>query len=282
MAIGYLQIMTTYSNSEQPLSNVLITLTKELNQEVVYKYFTISDQNGKTEVIHCMCPSADSLKPSYAIYHVELKKNGYQPLSIQYVKIVEGITNSLEIDMIPLKNDKKIDSKSDFPGHTMSKEELINIQKKMNRIAQELVEIPVHDEYGFMDENMIKSITAFQEHFKLDLTGSIDLITYNKIIEIYHQLNDGTRNSLIYPPFPGTILRIGSHGSDVSFIQSRLKFLSMYYKSLPIIIEDGYYGSLSERCIIAFQSMLGIEEDGLVGMMTWNKIMGIYNELNSL
>lgn len=155
-----------------------------------------------------------------------------------------------------------------------------NLQDALNIISQEYPSIPVLVEDGIFGVRMQNSVSRFQSLFKLTPDGIIGKDTWNKIYEISKQITEGLRPSPAHPAFPGTILRNGSTGNDVRLIQERLNFISIYYKNIPVVVMDGVYGPLTQRSVLAFQKMLGLGTDGLVGLQTWNKIMQIYNELN--
>lgn len=155
-----------------------------------------------------------------------------------------------------------------------------SLQEALNIVSQEYPSIPVLVEDGIFGRSMQNSVIRFQTLFHLTPDGIIGRDTWNKIYEISKQITDGLRPSPAHPAFPGTILRNGSTGNDVRLIQERLNFISIYYKNIPVVVMDGVYGPLTQRAVLAFQKMLGLTSDGLVGLQTWNKIMQIYNELN--
>lgn len=81
------------------------------------------------------------------------------------------------------------------------------------------------------------------------------------------------------PPYPGTLLQIGSRGEAVRFMQNRLREISIYYPSIPVIAADGIYGSNTAAAVRAFQEMMGITADGIIGQQTWELINTVYDEL---
>ena len=81
------------------------------------------------------------------------------------------------------------------------------------------------------------------------------------------------------PPYPGTVLKLGSRGNAVLRIQERLKSISIYYPNIPNIAADGIFGPATQKAVLAFQKMMGINEDGIVGQQTWELINTVYSEL---
>lgn len=62
-------------------------------------------------------------------------------------------------------------------------------------------------------------------------------------------------------------LQLGMEGSDVTNVQKRLKELN-YMDAVT-----GYYGSLTEEAVKAFQKRNGLSADGKVGKVTMNALM---------
>jgi hypothetical protein len=76
-----------------------------------------------------------------------------------------------------------------------------------------------------------------------------------------------------YPEYPGHLLRKGSSGEPVRFIQGCLNSLSKHYPSIPGLAVDGVFGNATEGAVKAFQSLSGIKVDGLVGPETWRLLV---------
>lgn len=62
-------------------------------------------------------------------------------------------------------------------------------------------------------------------------------------------------------------LKKGSRGEDVKLLQSVLN-----------LAQDGIFGAITEEAVKAFQRSCGLEDDGIVGKLTWAKLpIGIGN-----
>ncbi|MBR4457936.1 MAG: peptidoglycan-binding protein [Clostridia bacterium] len=69
--------------------------------------------------------------------------------------------------------------------------------------------------------------------------------------------------------FADTVLRIGSRGSDVIALQTALKNLGLYTKTI-----DGVYGRGTAAAVRAFQARNGLKADGVAGPKTLGKLYG--------
>lgn len=75
--------------------------------------------------------------------------------------------------------------------------------------------------------------------------------------------------------YPGTPLSKGATGDIVLFIQESLNEIGLSIPGIPILDEDGKFGSLTETTIKKFQRIMGLSDDGIVGYDTWNMIMNV-------
>lgn len=82
---------------------------------------------------------------------------------------------------------------------------------------------------------------------------------------------------------PEVLLRLGSAGNDVAFIQLRLNRISANYPSIPkISTPDGIFGVETENAVREFQRIFGLAVDGIVGKATWYRVQFIYNAVKRL
>lgn len=144
------------------------------------------------------------------------------------------------------------------------------MQTYLNTIRIVYPSIPYLTVNGTFDENMRKTVVAFQQEFLLAPDGVIGPVTWDKIVEMYMLVTGNTSVSLEYP---GTPLRIGSTGSNVRLMQTFLKELRTPYPSLPAISVDGIFGPQTESAVIFFQRLFGLVPDGIIGPRTWYAII---------
>ena len=77
--------------------------------------------------------------------------------------------------------------------------------------------------------------------------------------------------------YPGTPLRVGSRGPDVTVVQTSLNRISQNYPAIPKINPvDGIFGPQTEAAVKAFQQIFSLDPDGIVGRATWYQIVRVY------
>ena len=125
-------------------------------------------------------------------------------------------------------------------------------------------------------------MSAIQRNFDLPVTGVVDAETWEAIYSAYlgivatipPEFTEG-----VTLPYSGVPLRIGSEREEVRALQEYLNFISRYYPEVPSVSVTGYFGTQTQRAVRAFQRLFGIAELGVVGLLTWDAITGLYEDL---
>ena len=171
----------------------------------------------------------------------------------------------------------------EYPGMTLqqgsSGENVRRIQMALNNISTQYPSIPLLVEDGIFGTATTTAVRAFQRQFGLTVDGIVGVLTWNKLFEVSALIDTGEEAGEEMPPYPGTLLRNGSRGNAVRLMQERLKSISIYYPVIPDITADGIFGPATQAAVIAFQQMMGIAADGIIGQQTWELINTVYNEL---
>lgn len=76
--------------------------------------------------------------------------------------------------------------------------------------------------------------------------------------------------------WPGYDLDIGASGNKVRQIQEQLNTIAEAYPAVPVVTADGIYGPETQNSVRIFQSILGLDQTGIVDYPTWYKIQEIY------
>lgn len=82
--------------------------------------------------------------------------------------------------------------------------------------------------------------------------------------------------------YPGSPVRRGDIGVNVSFLQVALNRISQNYPAIPKITVDAIFGEATEAAVRAFQSIFSLSVDGIVGRATWYAIVMLYTAVLNL
>lgn len=157
------------------------------------------------------------------------------------------------------------------------------IQTYLNRIRQNYPAIPViTDEAGVFGASTKAAVTKFQSIFNLAADGIVGKSTWYKISSLYAGItrlaeldSEGTSLGIGTVP-PDSVLRQGSLGPDVITLQYLLNVISEYYPGIPAPSQNGSFDADTRESVIAFQQMMGLDPDGIVGALTWRALYDIY------
>ncbi|MCL2463305.1 MAG: N-acetylmuramoyl-L-alanine amidase, partial [Defluviitaleaceae bacterium] len=159
-----------------------------------------------------------------------------------------------------------------FPGGNLQLgsvgEAVRQVQRCLNNIAVNYPSIPKVAEDGVFGVNTLLAVVTFQQLFGLTPDGVVGPMTWNVMMSLCGSGGGGT-----IPPYPGASLRIGSVGEDVRRIQRCLNNLSNRYPEIPTLAEDGSFGNATHNAVVRFQTIFGLTPDGVVGPMTWERLM---------
>ena len=210
---------------------------------------------------------------------VTLANQGLSPLQIlrsYYPKDVEIAETNIITDVL-----------SSYPGTALQVGstglDVQTIQTYLNRIRRNYPAIPViTDEPGIFQNSTKAAVTKFQSIFNLTPDGIVGKSTWYKISNLYTAITrlaelDSEGNSLgIGTVPPASVLRQGSKNPDVITLQYLLSVISEYYPTVPLPTQDGIFGSSTLQSVIAFQQVMGLNPDGIVGSLTWKALYDVY------
>ncbi len=173
---------------------------------------------------------------------------------------------------------KVMDSSPAYPGYTLtigsSGSNVSIMQSYLNAIQRQMLpalnRLVVDGIFG----NATKStVMQYQGFSGLQIDGIIGSNTWNSIVYDY--------NSLPNPPkdeYPGYVLKPGVSGEPVWNMQTKLNAITPIYSGINKQAVDGKFGNNMSNATIRFQKQFGLNPDGYIGQLTWNRIVEVYNK----
>lgn len=210
---------------------------------------------------------------------VSLANQGYSPLQI----LRSYYPNDIEIAQTNIITNVL----SSYPGTPLrvgsTGLDVQTIQTYLSRIRRNYPAIPsISDPAGTFGNSTKAAVTKFQSIFNLTPDGIVGKSTWYKISSLYAavtklaELNSEGNTLGIGTVPPSSTLRQGSRGPDVITLQYLLNLVSEYYPGIPAPAQDGIFGSGTRQSVIAFQQIMGLQTDGIVGAATWRALYNAY------
>lgn len=126
------------------------------------------------------------------------------------------------------------------------------------------------------------AVIGFQRLAGLTADGIVGRQTWNALVRGYKEtLKIDVPSQNLMPPYPGTALRRGSTGTNVSIVQNALNTVNQAVGNLSAITVDGIFGAGTERAVRDYQSRSGLTADGVVGRQTWDKLRSQFSSVKN-
>ena len=126
-------------------------------------------------------------------------------------------------------------------------------------------------------------VINFQRYYNLTADGVVGPATWDKMYRLFQSVQEGVDSPVQTPPssaaYPGTPLRLGSTGTNVTRVQNWLNDIGSVYNRIPALLPDGRYGTATQSAVIIFQQQNQLSADGVVGPATWNRIYAVWQDL---
>ena len=156
------------------------------------------------------------------------------------------------------------------------------VQYLLRYVAQfdnRVPEIAVDGIYGPKTEAAVKAVQGI---YGLTQSGITNEETYAVLYDLYRGYINSLPNSQFVGtarPFPGFPIASGQRNEYVRALQTYLDVIAGTYDEIPEIAVDGIFGPATENAVRAFQRLVGLTPDGIVGLKTWEAIASLYEDL---
>lgn len=215
---------------------------------------------------------------------VSLANQGYTPYEIlqyYYGDDIDIVYNA------PISGDIQSYPGTPF-GFGSSGNEVRTIQVELNRIGQNYPAITrIIPANGIFGESTTQAVMDFQQIFGLPVTGIVNKATWYQIKYIFTAVKGlselGGEGLTIgeVTNYWDEDLRRGDYGQGVRALQYYLNVIAYFNPEIPTVPETGVFGEQTERQVKAFEEFYGLNPDGIVDFITWQRISKIYNNILS-
>lgn len=152
-----------------------------------------------------------------------------------------------------------------------------NVQSILALLSTYYDEISPVDVDGIFGPNTTQAVKEFQTLMGLTPDGLVGRQTWDSLQAEFAGIEEGLQDAI--EPYPGVLIREGSRGEYVRKMQVYLNEIAGAYQGIPTGVEDGIFGANTKRQVTAYQKEFGLTADGIIGLNTWNSIVGTYHNL---
>lgn len=103
---------------------------------------------------------------------------------------------------------------------------------------------------------------------------------YGSNIELVENAPEGD----IMPSYPERLLRRGDQGEDVRAVQKMVRRIARNFPAIPVVQVSpaGVFNGETDAAVRAFQRVMGLTSDGIVGSNTWYRMLSVFNAVKRL
>ena len=153
-----------------------------------------------------------------------------------------------------------------------------NLQVLLRTISKRYSDIPTLIPDGVYGNNTRDSVLAFQKQFGLNPTGETDYSSWNKLIQVFLEIETEYKEPYVRLIYPENELREDqtSYTSTVYIIQIMLVALAERFDNISMPSVNGIIDHPTIESINAVKLVSGLNPDGNINKMFWEYISAIY------
>lgn len=165
-------------------------------------------------------------------------------------------------------------SKTEYSGRPVT-----SLQRMLRTIAQTDQTIPSVLPDGIYGENTKRAVCEIQRQNGMNVTGTTDYDTWNKITELYAAARVETEDAapLCIVMDPQQVFLPGSTNCHVCLIQAMFSVLSSFYKELADVRVTGVYDDMTQNAVRWLQKACGVPCSGICNKQVWKMLTGLYS-----
>lgn len=153
-----------------------------------------------------------------------------------------------------------------------------NLQVFLRSISNEYNSIPSVIPDGVYGNSTKEAVAAFQKEFSLNQTGETDNSTWDRIVNVYMDIDREKSNSRRVRIYPEHGLRPenNSYTPTVYIIQTMILALSERFDNIPEPSVNGVIDTPTANSIKSIQIASGLNPDGNITKLFWDYLSAIY------
>lgn len=141
---------------------------------------------------------------------------------------------------------------------------------------------PVIEITGVFGPETTEAVKKLEAIYGIEQDGIVDVQTWGRLYQDYRRNYQKIPEDCFHisPIYPGYLLYKGMGDNNVRLIQSYLKQIAEVDPDIPDLEVTGIFDEATEAAVKAFDKEYLGEGSGIVGPITWNNIVSIYQGIN--
>lgn len=161
------------------------------------------------------------------------------------------------------------------PAESFIEQPVRSLQTMLRVLAEDDDRLPTVVPDGIYGPTTMNAVTAFQRQKGIPVTGIVDQLTWDLIVEYYEPalIRVDKAQPIEVVIDPGQVFRKGDSSPYVYLLQSMLTQLSNDH---PVIVPPGHSGIMDDstvRSLAAFQKLSALPETGDFDKITWKYLV---------
>lgn len=132
---------------------------------------------------------------------------------------------------------------------------------------------------GIYDTTTTRAVKDFQRYVGLPITGNIDYLTWDKLINMHFERVINNRNPYSLSPFVYGPIHItkGQKGSGIGMVQTMLSAISTLYENIQPVTVNFIYDDATINQIHTIKQISNLQVNDVLDTKTWNALVSMYN-----
>ena len=154
------------------------------------------------------------------------------------------------------------------------------LQQMLRRLAQAGADITLLTPDGIYGPETRRAIEEFQKLYGLPVTGEADSATWNRLVKVLRDIQNGCSVPKPIMVLPATFMDLGpgEENDAVYFVQLMLNALAKQFGNLLTVTVNGKYDNELQQAVKQFQKAANLPQSGTVDRNTWNRMASLYNQ----
>ena len=161
------------------------------------------------------------------------------------------------------------------PSESFISQPVRSIETMLRFISNNDLTLPLIVPDGIFSQEDVTAVSAFQRKNGLPVTGIVDQITWEKIVEEYENafIEIGPAEPIEIIIEPGQIYRNGDSDANIYLTQSMLIYLSSLHPTIITPNHNGILDSSTSEALKGFQILSGLGPTGELDRKTWKYLV---------